>query len=72
MKLKKKKYIGYCDNPEIDKHAMGSTFVYHPIITNGDFSRNGAPHLKNDAEINIWDYPDLSYEVNKILFPKKI
>lgn len=73
MKTKKKKYIGNCDNPRISGFSfIGSIFEGRPVIFKGDYSRNGAYHLRNDNYVTEYQYPSESLESFKIMYPDKI
>ena len=71
MKIKKKKYVGGCDNPSSPEES--GNFESLPIFTNFDYTRNGAYHLKHDGiPLNIYDYPDFANDIYKVKYLMKI
>lgn len=58
MKIKKVKYIGPVDSYSLDSYPQPSCYGL-PIISEYDYSKNGAYHLRhqgyfNDVDINLY------------------
>lgn len=72
--MKKRKYIGPCDNPSTLILDLDSRFDSLPINLKKDFSKNGAFHIREQKYINmnINQYPNLCYAPNEAFYLKKI
>lgn len=69
MKIKKKKYIGGCDNPE---NYFNIHFHGKPIYLKNDNSKNSANHIKQQRGFSGCSYPSISTGVDDFLFLLKI